>query len=334
MEPLADGKTQEEVGGVLTLGYPSLHSPPSKLKRCTWGRHVPVCVKNPRATMLVAQSESFIQPPHDSMLRFRPMEVTPHATSTAICQTRRVWIELHSGTLSALMAPPMPPAEQCCCVCSLPQGVQAISWYSVIVGALSMLSLLMNGLVDSPVRSRLEQAVGLLETLFHSLAFFAGLKGLLGVMFRDSKPLRTLLLYHASELVVRSVSFLFREADACSELRRLQILHRAPQDMTCETPRIAMLLTFVVHCATLLYFVYVVWSFIVRLQSGEFGHPGIGFEDTEAFFRHGGALEALDGAQPAGQAIQPFAGPPRSLREGGEGCIVGEAFRGEPQRLE
>mmetsp|Transcript_54639 Transcript_54639/g.158696 ORF Transcript_54639/g.158696 Transcript_54639/m.158696 type:complete len:270 (-) Transcript_54639:99-908(-) len=267
---------------------------------------------------------------------------------------------------------PIPPAEQCCCSCDLPKGVQIISSYTVIVGTFSMLSLVMRGPADRPEESVTAQAVDSLETVYHSLALFAGLKGLMGIMFLDPRRLRLLLTYHIVELLVKTIVLVFREAEACEELRRIQNLHHnSARRMTCENARLFLFLEYTFHTVLFTYFVYIIWSLIVRLEGGEFGPRRTAFDlDQELADRAvlaepwlflgpadsqnsallqratitgghvpnshasgaGGAGFGAGGRQ--GGAPRPFSGAPRNLNEQGAEASASEPFQGTPHRLE
>lgn len=252
---------------------------------------------------------------------------------------------------------PPAPAEHCCGACPLLQGVQIIASYTVVVGTFSLLSLLMKGPADKPIQSETFQAVEFLETAFHTLAFFAGLKGLLGVMFRDPRRLRVLFFYHVGELLVKGIAFIFREAEACEELRKLERLHRSTQKMDCQSARIAFLIEFIIHAMLFSYFAYVIWSLVTRLESGELGlgRTGLDLEqeladravladpwlfvgtgDTSTLLQNRPLLTTpLTGAngRQQGGAPRPFSGAPRNLNEGGGEPAASEPFQGTPHRL-
>jgi len=252
---------------------------------------------------------------------------------------------------------PLQPAESCCGACPLLQGVQIIASYTVVVGTFSLLSLLMKGPADKPVASESMQVVEFLERVYHTLAFFAGLKGLIGVMFRDSRRLRVLFLYHLGELIVKGIAVILREAEACEELRRLQRLHKTAENVDCQTAQIGLLLEFCIHGALFSYFAYVIWSLVSRLESGELGRRGgLGELDQELaergvladpwlFMGSGDALlqrapltstltEGAGGRGAGSGAPRPFSGVPRNLNERGEQPSPNEPFQGTPHRLE
>jgi len=200
----------------------------------------------------------------------------------------------------------LPPTQQCCCGCSLQRGVQMIALYSIVVGALTLTSLLIDGTEDNPALTEADELVGMMAMIYQSLALFVGLKGVLGIAFRDMRSVRMLLLYYVVEVIVRSIAFAAREAWACTELRRLQLLREASDELTCETMRSELLVVYLLHIAVLLYFAYVIWSFVVRTESGEHG----GGAEMESL------LVPSSGAdRPAASMFQPYAGVPHSLVE-------------------
>mmetsp|Transcript_40052 Transcript_40052/g.101737 ORF Transcript_40052/g.101737 Transcript_40052/m.101737 type:complete len:261 (+) Transcript_40052:105-887(+) len=259
---------------------------------------------------------------------------------------------------------PLQPAENCCGACPLLQGVQIIASYTVVVGTFSLLSLLMKWPADKPVASESMQVVEFLETVYHTLAFFAGLKGLIGVMFRDSRRLRVLFLYHLGELIVKGIAVIVMEAEACEELRRLQRLHKTAENADCQKARIELFLEFCIHGALFSYFAYVIWSLVSRLESGELGRRGglgdldqeladrgvladpwlfMGSSDTQhALLQRAPLTSTLTegagsrgGGRSAGSgAPRPFSGAPRNLNERGEQPSPNEPFQGTPHRLD
>jgi len=268
---------------------------------------------------------------------------------------------VHASRCSGLWdAMPPAPAEHCCGACPLLQGVQIIASYTVVVGTFSLLSLLMKGPQDEPIQSETVQAVEFVEMLFHALAFCAGLKGLIGVMFRDPRRLRVLFFYHIGELLVKGIAFIFREAEACVELKKLQRLHSSAKKMDCQSARIAFLLEFSIHAVLFSYFAYVIWSLITRLESGELGlrTTGLDLEQELAdravladpwLFMGAGDTSALLQTRPPlstpltgggansrqqGGAPRPFSGAPRNLNERDGQPAPNEPFQGTPHRLE
>lgn len=257
-----------------------------------------------------------------------------------------------------------PPAEHCCCACPLLQGVQIIASYTVVVGTYNLLSLLMRGPADEPAQSESLQVVSFLETVYHTLAFFAGLKGLIGIMFRDSRRLRVLFLYNIGDLLVKSVTLIFREAEACDELRKRHSLHPTAVPMNCETARVLVMTEYVIHTALFAYFVYVIWSLITRLESGELGlRRGMDMDqeladravlvDPWLFIGAGDASNSLMSRAPlvpgapqagagergaaagrGGGVPRPFSGAPRNLDERGQQPASSEPFQGTAHRLE
>lgn len=269
--------------------------------------------------------------------------------------------------------PLLQPAEVCCGTCPIVKGVQILASYTVVVGMFSVLSLLMQRPPDDkPVASDTMQAVEFIAELYHTLSFFAGLKGLIGIMLRDARRLRVLLLYHIGDLVMRTVKVIFREIEACEELKRLQQLHKAGSGdsaevaaaaelgkVDCQSARMVFFVEYVLRIGMYAYFTYVIWSLIYRLESGDMSVRRGGLDDLEAeladrsglgdswFVSGGDATNALlqrgpltaplneggQGRRGAPGAPRPFSGEPRNLSEQGEQS-PGAPFQGTPHRLE
>mmetsp|Transcript_77346 Transcript_77346/g.195321 ORF Transcript_77346/g.195321 Transcript_77346/m.195321 type:complete len:217 (-) Transcript_77346:170-820(-) len=216
----------------------------------------------------------------------------------------------------------------------------------------------MRGPAEKPIQSETVQAVEFLKDVFLTLAFFAGLKGLIGVMFRDPRRLRVLFFYHVGELFVKGIAFIFREAEACVELKKLQRLHSSAKKMDCQSARFFFLLEFSIHAVLFSYFAYVIWSLVTRLESGELGlrRTGLDLEqeladravlaDPWLFMGTGDASALLQNRPPLstpltgansrqqGGAPRPFSGAPRNLNERGGEPAPNEPFQGTPHRLE
>jgi len=243
--------------------------------------------------------------------------------------------------------------------CPLIQGVQIISSYTVVVGTFSFLSLLMRGPHDEVGETEAMVVVEFAQTIMHTTALFAGLKGILGVLFRDPARLRVLFLYHLCELVLSCVAIVFREVEACDELKKLQQLHKsdAMGKLDCSSARIWMFAMFSTHVLLVAYFAYVIWSLFTRLEAGDMAvRPHLfeeelanraGLADPWLLIRHGdnsnlpfpprvppnrqhgAALGGAGAAEPA-----PFSGQPRTLAEQQPLASAPEHFRGTPHRLE
>jgi len=171
------------------------------------------------------------------------------------------------------------PAEHCCGVCPLLQGVQIIASYTVAMGTFAMLSLLVRGPAEKPAQSTLVQIVEFIDNIYHVFALFAGMKGLLGVILKDARRLRSLLIWHCGEIVLWCVAFVFREVEACKELKNLQQLHQAAPQWDCHSIRVSLLVEFAVFSLLFSYFAYVIWSLVKRLEAGELGtRAGLDYE--------------------------------------------------------
>jgi len=281
-------------------------------------------------------------PPHTGLTRARPRGRLGGWEAAAATASQRP------------MAPR--PAENCCGFCPLPQGVQIIASYIVVVGMFSFLSLFMH----SPSKAGQPESLAIVQgcqTVVHTFALFAGFKGLVGIMLNDPGRLRSLLRYQVAELTMSCIAFVCKEVEACTELRRLQRLRRPPAGaphMSCGIARLRLLVEFTIISSLLSYFAFIVWSLIARMEAGELG-PRPPFLDLDgeheladragladpwlsggmvplAGLAGGGGVAAAAGADGAG-APRPFSGAPRRLAEqqAPEAC---EPFAGTPHRLE
>jgi len=243
------------------------------------------------------------------------------------------------------------PAERCCGTCSLLQGVQIISSYTVVVGLFDLLSLLMRGMQPSSEtgQSELVSVIQSLQTLLHALGLPAGMKGVLGIMLRDPQRLRVLYYYHFAEILMSCIAVSVREMDLCDELVRLQKLHK-PVKIGCSSARVMIFTGFCIHTLQFTYFAFCIWSLVKRLEDGEFGRPPFiaeselvdhagltdpwlimarGGNDSSSFLQQRAPLNA-QGRASGGSAPQPYAGEPRTLSE----QAPPEPFSGTPHRLE
>jgi hypothetical protein len=226
-----------------------------------------------------------------------------------------------------------------------------IASYEVVIGGFSVLSLVTGR--SREAQPELLAAIECVQKFVHALALLAGLKGLVGIMYRDPRRLRILLLYQVCDLVMQTVAIFFREIEACHELSQLKQLHKDKYSkLTCGTVRREILIEYCIRSALFSYFTYVIWSLITRLEAGEFGrqdffdheladHAALGDSLPPWFFmgHPGGDDNAgflsqqrapLNG--PASGMPQPFSGAPRTLDPPQAQSI--EPFRGTPHRLE
>merc|ERR1719359_1137636 len=142
-----------------------------------------------------------------------------------------------------------------------------IASYEVVTGGFSVLSLLTGRSREATGRSELSAIIDCVQTFVHSLALLAGLKALVGIMYRDPRRLRILLVYHVGELFMRSLAIVFREMEACAELKRLQQLHHHKMaNIDCSSARIAIFVEYCIHVVLFGYFIYAIWSLITRLE--------------------------------------------------------------------
>eukprot|EP00747_Dinoflagellata_sp_TGD_P019142 gnl/TRDRNA2_/TRDRNA2_126972_c0_seq1.p1 gnl/TRDRNA2_/TRDRNA2_126972_c0~~gnl/TRDRNA2_/TRDRNA2_126972_c0_seq1.p1 ORF type:complete len:269 (+),score=36.88 gnl/TRDRNA2_/TRDRNA2_126972_c0_seq1:48-809(+) len=253
----------------------------------------------------------------------------------------------------------MQPAERCCGSCTLLQGVQIIASYDVVNGAVHVLWLLTGRSETVAGRSDIAIVVDSVQTFVHAMALLAGLKGLVGAVLRDARRVRMLFVYHVVELIVGCIAIIFRDAEACREIARLQRLHRKNnywQGMDCSSIRGLLFMEFGIHLLLFSYLSYIVWSLAERLQSsggaGDLGRPpllgdhelaerGFGGDGLPPWFL--GASGGLDGDMQQQQraplnlhgqtgSAPPFSGQPRNLADA---SIQGPTpFSGTPHRLE
>mmetsp|Transcript_88428 Transcript_88428/g.247346 ORF Transcript_88428/g.247346 Transcript_88428/m.247346 type:complete len:224 (+) Transcript_88428:105-776(+) len=218
------------------------------------------------------------------------------------------------------------PARFCCCTCSLLKGVQLIASYTVLVGILSILTLLRKDGTGKAVASEPLRAAALSETAFHTIAFFVGLRALKAVVCCDARRLRTLLFYQVFDLGVAVFVFVVRWVEVCAEWGGLPHPYGLLARLPCGTRRLALVAVFAAGEVLGIHFAYVVWSLVLRIEAGELGpardRPGAELADV---------LRAFEAAPP------PFFGAPRRLGDV-QGAIAGppgptEPFRGRSQRL-
>eukprot|EP00812_Abedinium_dasypus_P009876 NODE_3534_length_773_cov_278.782730.p2 GENE.NODE_3534_length_773_cov_278.782730~~NODE_3534_length_773_cov_278.782730.p2 ORF type:complete len:225 (+),score=56.45 NODE_3534_length_773_cov_278.782730:40-675(+) len=190
--------------------------------------------------------------------------------------------------------------------------------------------------------------VDTVETFVHACAFIAGLKGLIGIMFRDPKRIRMLLIYHIVEVVTSGIVVVFRVAGACEELDRL----RQPQAernlrISCSSVRLALAGEFVLHFCFFSYCIFIIWSLMTRMEAGEFGR-GLSLFGSEGLFDRtdvnaswlflptheaNAAQQYVPLGVPVLAVAPPFSGEPRTLAGPTEPCTV-DHFRGMPRRLD
>ncbi|CAK9025719.1 unnamed protein product [Durusdinium trenchii] len=169
------------------------------------------------------------------------------------------------------------PAETCCLSCSLLQGVQVISTYTVVFGSFNMLGVLMGGPRDIQARSVVLATVEFLKMMVHTFALFAGFKGLIGVLLKDVERLRVLMLYHVCSLLLLCLELVVGFVKGCQELEMLQkITHRKEiLKMDCNTYQAQLCVKFVFQAGLMTYFAFIIWSLIVRIEAGELGEPSL-----------------------------------------------------------
>eukprot|EP00928_Gymnodinium_smaydae_P064625 TRINITY_DN47908_c0_g1_i1.p1 TRINITY_DN47908_c0_g1~~TRINITY_DN47908_c0_g1_i1.p1 ORF type:complete len:263 (+),score=47.36 TRINITY_DN47908_c0_g1_i1:43-789(+) len=247
--------------------------------------------------------------------------------------------------------PFLQPAERCCGHRSLLQGVQLIASYTVVVGTFGVLSFLV-GSTENEHQSETAAILQCLHIFMNSFALYAGLKGLIGVIIRDSQRLRVLMYYQMGDLVVSIITFVVKEITACEELKRLQQKHKGVK-VSCSSARVALGVEFCMHFLLFAYFLFIIWSLLTRLESGQadllaehelaergaalglgdpwlFVGPPMGTEDaSSALLRRSGSG---NGNGRGAQVPQPFSGPAQSLPTEPPG--MPEPFSGTAYRLE
>ncbi|CAJ1461064.1 unnamed protein product [Effrenium voratum] len=169
------------------------------------------------------------------------------------------------------------PAETCCLSCSLLQGVQVISTYTVVFGSFNMLIVLMGGPKNVETHSVVLATVEFLRMMVHTFALFAGFKGLIGVLLKDVERLRVLLLYHLCSLVLLCLQLVVVFVKGCQELEMLQKLHRQKevQRVDCSTYQAQLFVSYMLEAGLMSYFAFIIWSLIVRIEAGELGEPSL-----------------------------------------------------------
>eukprot|EP00811_Abedinium_folium_P000729 NODE_10668_length_1336_cov_8.930521.p1 GENE.NODE_10668_length_1336_cov_8.930521~~NODE_10668_length_1336_cov_8.930521.p1 ORF type:complete len:247 (-),score=72.51 NODE_10668_length_1336_cov_8.930521:464-1204(-) len=245
---------------------------------------------------------------------------------------------------------PLQPAMRFCGGFQLLQGVQVIASYTVILGAVSIFSLV-TGRGEAADMPKMVAIADSVQALVHAFALIAGLKGLVGIMLRDPKRIRMLLIYHVIEVVTSCIVVALRIVGACDELRLLQQKEqlKAPR-MSCESARLALLSEFVLHTSLFSYCIYIIWSAMTRMGAGEYGRTpslfgDVGlvgldeFNDTVGTWLtvppHGNTTVLRDPLNVSPMMAPPFSGQPRTLAEPAElQSLQHEHFSGTPQRLE
>lgn len=147
-------------------------------------------------------------------------------------------------------------------------GVQIIASYTVVIGAVNMISLLTGRTSEVAERSETAAVVECVQTFVDSLALLFGLQGLCGVMLRDSRRLRVLFMYHIAEIIVSSIAIIFREAEVCEELARMQKAKKMLK-INCTQASLALFIEFCIHALFFGYFAYITWSAVTRLEAGD-----------------------------------------------------------------
>lgn len=235
----------------------------------------------------------------------------------------------------------MRPAERCCNVCSLAQGVQIISTYTVIIGVINFLGLFSESSDHATdARSDAGEVIDGVQTVVGTFALFAGLKGFVGVMLRDPGRLHVLFLYHGVYLAISCCAIVFKEQELCTILDGLKKQHSLGNHtssmrndgvrvMDCQSARTAVFIEFCIQFCVFSYFIFIIWSLMKRIEAGEwsFSMPRhsqhlIG-GDREALFARSldlssqssgfGSQQNLLSSSPVGPVA--FTGQPRSLGE-------------------
>ncbi|CAJ1335516.1 unnamed protein product [Effrenium voratum] len=241
------------------------------------------------------------------------------------------------------------PAETCCLSCSLLQGVQVISTYTVVFGSFNMLIVLMGGPKNVETHSVVLATVEFLRMMVHTFALFAGFKGLIGVLLKDVERLRVLLLYHLCSLVLLCLQLVVVFVKGCQELEMLQKLHRQKevQRVDCSTYQAQLFVSYMLEAGLMSYFAFIIWSLIVRIEAGELGEPSLLREQELAdralgdpwLFVHAPGGESASFLRHERAAPTPFSGIPRNLDEqmpdAAQAAPQAPApFQGTPYRLE
>jgi hypothetical protein len=191
-------------------------------------------------------------------------------------------------------------------------------------------------------------------------ALYAGLKGLIGVVLRDSRRLRVLFMYHIGQLFAILIILVLSEIEACREPPINKDPH--PQLVTnqetaptsapvhpldCQTKRNFILVESCIHFVLYAYFAFMLWSLYTRLEAGELSHSSLFGEHELADQSLGdpwlfvgpptgvnqsnSILSSL-AARSRHASPEPFTGAPQTLQE--QPLTAPEPFSGTPYRLE
>eukprot|EP00929_Paragymnodinium_shiwhaense_P106879 TRINITY_DN72703_c0_g1_i1.p1 TRINITY_DN72703_c0_g1~~TRINITY_DN72703_c0_g1_i1.p1 ORF type:complete len:280 (+),score=56.63 TRINITY_DN72703_c0_g1_i1:87-926(+) len=225
-----------------------------------------------------------------------------------------------------------------CCGRQLPQGVQIIATYAVIVGTFGIVVLLARPTALVEQKSDSLAVLVWLQTCLNVFAFYAGLQGLLGCMLRHAGKLQWLLGYNVGELVFSVVALVVQELQACPEKFQPHAEHkdgslsREDVKVDCAAERVCLVLECLIHCVFVGYCAYMVWSMSMRLGRGELRHP----EDEllDRILGDSGRFvgDSMSGSELAERGLLPGGGPQRLEPYSGQAHSIGSEE--EPLRAE
>lgn len=260
---------------------------------------------------------------------------------------------------------PLEPADRCWCGCSLLQGVHILAIYTTVLGVFSFVSLLTgpppieqhghgdhgdhgDGAASSgavPV-SDTAAALKAVTTVVGTFGLVAGMKGIVGVAFRDPGRVRVLFAYHCILLLQSSIMIIFRLTEICDILEKEKKegkFGEKGKHLDCSTAQMVLIMEFTIHTMVFGYFTFIIWSLAKKLEDARSDiAAGRSFEDHEDSF---GPL-GLSGGGVGGRFRlwgSPFDGPfgpvsaPSSLQQQmplNRPYSESTAFTGEPRHIE
>lgn len=210
-----------------------------------------------------------------------------------------------------------------------------IASYTTVTGAFSVLALLTDRSKEPVGESEAAAVAESIHTFVRSLALIAGFQGIVGVMLQARWRLGVLLLYQIVEMVTGCLVTVFRLIQACNRLARLQDAGKLLK-VDCSTVRVEILMQFAMQTCLFSYLVFITWSLVKRLETGDLGTFEYGLElgnrtileDALANSSNQRLLPANSNGPP------PFAGAPRTLAESRVQQQTMQPFMGTPHRLE
>mmetsp|Transcript_102075 Transcript_102075/g.304650 ORF Transcript_102075/g.304650 Transcript_102075/m.304650 type:complete len:233 (-) Transcript_102075:36-734(-) len=231
--------------------------------------------------------------------------------------------------MDAIDLPEPIDAEPCCVCCPLLWGVKMVSLVSMSLGMFAAMTLLSDhmpkDISDESVKAVLR--VHSVWAVFHTVGFFVGYNGIIGLRTRDSSRIRRLCYYYTATVILEVPTFFFYIAVACRTLQAIRssgALRHGERLPSCEEMRRHLFFQFLVLCAVHICFARAAWALAKYWDRSPVRSPLplFGDEDTEV-----GALRApllaawpmpMPGRvppppDPARTSFQPFMGRPLRL---------------------